>query len=126
MPTRLVAPSASSAANASDEGSSSFRSETTYGSREARSGRKGWLAGGGRSYPTRDEPASPWRQSMKTVHEVASSFRNQISTEFAVNRVPRSDVAARSTSSRLSESLEASAMDARMSLRLASDRKSTR
>ena len=59
---------------------------------------------------------------MKTVQEVASSSRNQISTEFAAKRVPRSEVAARSTSSRLSESLEASAMEARMSLRLASVR----
>jgi hypothetical protein len=59
---------------------------------------------------------------MKTVHEVASSFRNQISTEFAAKRVPRSDVAAPSTSSRSSESREASAMDARMSLRFASVR----
>src|ERR1039457_3897960 len=61
MPTRLVAPSASSAANASDEGSSSFRSETTYGSREATSARKGSLSGSGRSYPTRGEAGAPAR-----------------------------------------------------------------
>ena len=35
---------------------------------------------------------SPGRQSMKTVQDTPSSFRNQISTEFAAKRVPRSEV----------------------------------
>src|SRR5512141_1813325 len=59
---------------------------------------------------------------MKTVHESPSSFRNQISTEFAAKRVPRSSVAEPRICSRSSESRAASAIDARISLRRASTR----